>query len=174
MAHPPDLTGEDVTFRKPVSTDGPQVTALIASCPPLDTNSAYCNLLQCTHFADSCIIAERAGRIIGWISGYCLPDQPQDYFLWQIAVAAEARGIGLSQRMMDALLLRPSLSGTTHLITTITRDNQASWRSFESFARRWQAKLQSEILFDRDQHFAGAHDSEWQVRIGPLNRTAAP
>ena len=36
---------------------------LISACPPLDTNSAYANLLQCTHFADTCVIAEREGRI---------------------------------------------------------------------------------------------------------------
>ena len=39
------------------------VTALIAACPPLDRNSRYFNLIQCTHFADNCIIAERGGRM---------------------------------------------------------------------------------------------------------------
>ncbi|MBD4807723.1 diaminobutyrate acetyltransferase, partial [Xanthomonas citri pv. citri] len=38
-------------FRTPAVTDGPSVTELIAQCLPLDPNSAYCNLLQCTHFA---------------------------------------------------------------------------------------------------------------------------
>ena len=54
-------------FRKPVATDGPVISGLIAACPPLDPNSAYCNLLQCTDFADSCIIAERGGEVVGWV-----------------------------------------------------------------------------------------------------------
>jgi len=165
-----DLTAQSVRLRKPVSTDGPQVTALIAGCPPLDVNSAYCNLLQCTDFADTCIIAEVDGTIAGWISGYRPPTDPDSYFLWQVAVAPTARGLRLSQRMMDALFARPALAGVTHLVTTITRDNAASWASFRSFARRWNAPVQSAERFNSERHFAGAHASEWQLRIGPLSR----
>src|SRR3546814_8137441 len=60
----------DLQLRRPVATDGPAITALVARCAPLDRNSAYCNLLQCTHFADSCIVAERDGAIVGWVSGH--------------------------------------------------------------------------------------------------------
>src|SRR5690606_27480359 len=45
-------------LRRPIAADGPAITRLIAACPPLDSNAAYCNLLQCTHFADFCIVAE--------------------------------------------------------------------------------------------------------------------
>ena len=161
--------GGPVAFRSPHAEDGPAVTALIAECPPLDSNSAYCNLLQCTHFADICILAERQGKLIGWISGYRLPADPTRYFLWQVAVAAEGRGSGLATRMLDALLARPSLHGVTHLITTITRDNAASWRLFRAFAERRGTALRESLCFDHDRHFAGRHASEWQVEIGPLS-----
>lgn len=151
-----------------MAEDGHKVTALIAACPPLDGNSAYCNLLQCTHFADSCIIAEQAGEVVGWVSGYRLPSQPTQFFVWQVAVANAARGSGLASRMVTALLARPSLCDTTELLTTVTADNGASWRLFEGLARHFDAMLEKELMFDRATHFDGAHDTEWLARIGPL------
>ena len=155
-------------FRRPNPKDGPAVTALIASCPPLDRNSAYCNLLQCTHFADHCIIAEREGRILGWVSGYRPPSDPDALFVWQVAVAADARGQRLAGRMIGALLSRPQARGVNHLITTVTADNRSSRAMFDGLARTWATALVEEPLFDRETHFAGAHATEWQLRIGPI------
>ena len=87
-------------LRPPTAEDASRVARLIASSPPLDVNSVYCNLLQCT--------------------------------------------------------------------TTITQDNAASWRLFEAFARRHGATLQRTPRFERERHFAGAHDTEWEARIAPL------
>lgn len=155
-------------LRMPQATDGPAVTALIAGSPPLDSNSSYCNLLQCTHFAQSCIVAEQDGAIMGWVSGYRPPSDPRQYFVWQVAVAKAARGQGLARSMIIALLQRPSAAGVTHLITTVTPDNQASWALFEGFARYAGADLTKAPLFDRTTHFVGAHETEWQATIGPF------
>jgi L-2,4-diaminobutyric acid acetyltransferase len=148
--------------------DGPSITRLIAACAPLDSNSAYCNLLQCTHFADSCIVAERGGQILGWVSGYRPPSEPTAFFVWQVAVAKAARGRRLAQRMIDALLDRPCAEGATHLITTVTNDNAPSWALFNGLASAWGAPLIRSAMFERDTHFAGAHATEWLARIGPL------
>lgn len=159
-------------FRKPGASDGPAVTALVAACPPLDTNSAYCNLLQCSDFADTCIVAERDGAMIGWISGYRPPRRSDELFVWQVAVAAEARGLGLGGRMLDALVERLTEPPVRRLTTTVTADNRASWALFEAFARRHGAALERSVRFDAADHFAGAHDSEWQAAIGPLSAPA--
>lgn len=155
-------------LRCPVAGDGPAVTALIAASPPLDPNSAYCNLLQCSDFADTCVVAERAGEVVGWISGYRPPSHPERIFVWQVAVASSARGEGLGGRMLDELLARPAVRGATTLTTTITQDNPASWGLFTAFARRHGAALTRSPRFERDAHFAGAHDTEWQASIAPL------
>ena len=168
MDTPPASTA-GLHFRKPVADDGPAITALIARCPPLDRNSAYCNLIQCTHFADHCVVAEADGRIVGWVSGHRPPSDPQAFFVWQVAVAREGRGKRLASRMINALLARPDQRDATHLTTTITDDNQASWALFRGLARDWQAPLDRSALFERDAHFAGAHATEFQARIGPLN-----
>ncbi len=165
----PVAAAADIRFRRPRAVDGPAVTALIAACPPLDRNSPYCNLLQCDHFADHCIVAEKAGRIVGWVSGYRPPSDPDGFFVWQVAVAAEGRGQRLASRMIKALLARPAQRGVTHLVTTVTDDNQASWALFRGLARDWGAPFERAPLFERDRHFAGAHATEHQARIGPID-----
>ena len=70
--------------------------------------------------------------------------------------------------MIAALLDRPSATGVTHLITTVTPDNAASWALFAGIARRLGAEFTKAPLFERDAHFAGAHETEWQATIGPF------
>ncbi|WP_235911494.1 diaminobutyrate acetyltransferase [Croceibacterium soli] len=152
----------------PSAEDGPAISRLIASSPPLDTNSAYCNLLQCTDFRETCVVAERDGEALGWISAYRPPATPDRLFVWQVAVHSAARGEGLALKMLEALIARPAAADATMLTTTITEDNQASWGLFEAFARRNGATLTRAPRFEQDAHFAGAHATEWEARIFPL------
>ncbi|WP_443478760.1 diaminobutyrate acetyltransferase [Novosphingobium aerophilum] len=161
-------SGAAIVLREPKAEDGPAISALIAASPPLDGNSAYCNLLQCSDFAGTCVVAERDGRLLGWISAYRPPSRPDCIFVWQVAVAAEARGEGLGGRMLDALIARSASRGARELTTTITEANSASWALFSAFARRHGAVLTRSTRFERDAHFAGAHDTEWQASISPL------
>jgi L-2,4-diaminobutyric acid acetyltransferase len=158
-----------VHFRAPRSEDGPAVTRLVADCPPLDGNSPYCNLLQCDHFAETCVVAEAADGLAGWISAYRPPSTPDDIFVWQVAVRRDARGQGLGGRMLAELASRPAVRGATRLITTVTESNLASLSMFAGFARRGGMKLSRAPKYERDRHFEGRHETEWQVSIGPLS-----
>lgn len=164
---------EPARLRRPVVADGAEVAALVARSPPLDTNSTYCNLLQCSDFAETCVVAERDGAIVGWVSAYRPPSTPERLFVWQVAVAAAERGEGLAGRMLDALLARPAAAGATMLTTTITEDNVASWGLFGAFAGRHGATLTKSPRFEREAHFGGAHPTEWEARIAPLPATQA-
>lgn len=164
------MAPEKLQFRKPVVLDGPAVTALIARCPPLDRNSAYCNLLQCTHFSEHCIIAEMGGKVIGWVSGYRPPSEPSALFIWQVAVGQEGRNRKLASGMINALLRRSSQQGVNHLITTITDDNHASWALFQGLARDWNTALERQAMFDSEAHFAGTSATEYMARIGPIKQ----
>ncbi|WP_238364208.1 diaminobutyrate acetyltransferase [Mesobacterium pallidum] len=155
----------DVTLRKPTKEDGAAVYELVKSCKPLDENSMYCNLIQCDHFADRCILAEVDGEIVGWISGYILPDADDTFFVWQVAVGAKARGLGLGTRMLGALLDRDGHEHVNHLQTTITADNDASWALFRKFARSRGAEVTSERHFAKEDHFNGEHDCEHMVTL---------
>lgn len=163
-----------IRLRKPKATDGMAVWQLIAECPPLDRNSVYCNLLQCSHFADTCILAERDGEPVGWISGYRPPTETDTLFVWQVAVHESARGCGLAGRMLTDLLRRPECAGVKRLKTTVTPDNKGSFALFRSFASRVEAPFREADGFDSQAHFDGRHDSERLITIGPIpDRVAA-
>ena len=163
---------ERIRLRTPNAQDGYALNQLVAHSPPLDRNSLYCNILQCSHFADTAIVAEwkeQPALLAGSISGYCLPQQPDTYFLWQVVVAAEARGLGLAKAMMKALLEQLAAKrGVCWLATTITPDNEASWALFRGVARDLGVACKDEVWLQRDIHFKGEHDSEHLLRIGPF------
>jgi L-2,4-diaminobutyric acid acetyltransferase len=142
---------------------------MIAECPPLDTNSMYCNLLQCTHFSDTSVVATRLNNATGFVSAYLKPTRPDVLFVWQVAVAQEARGHGLGLTMLIEILARPACKEVTFIETSINANNHASWSLFRSLARRLGAVMVSTRWFDRERHFDGAHADEFLVRIGPLD-----
>src|SRR5690625_620796 len=122
--------GPQVTLRKPESSDGARVHKLISECKPLDENSTYCNLLQCTHFADTCVAAEdKDGNLVGFISGYIPPKQTNVLFIWQVAVHQSARGLGLAKRMLADIIEREECDDVQFIETTITADNEADRKS---------------------------------------------
>ncbi len=155
-------------LRPPTATDGASVHRLIGLCLPLDTNSTYCNLLQCTHFANTSVVAEVESIPIGFISGYLIPDRPDTLFVWQVAISESARGQGLATRMLNRLLERENLQQVQFIETTITQDNAASWKLFERLAEALKSPLVTETFFDKSTHFEGQHESEILVKIGPL------
>lgn len=173
---PSPATGKEpeLRFCRPDSTDGAQLHRLIASCPPLDTNSLYCNLLQCHHFADTAVKVESAaGDMLGFVSGYVPPGHDNTLFVWQVAVAEQARGQNLGVRMIRQILARPECRQVDTVHTTITPGNAASWGLFLRLAQELGCDHSREILFDRDRHFAGGHDDEILMIIGPFARSVA-
>lgn len=151
-------------LRKPEATDGAAIWELIKSCKPLDENSMYCNLVQADHFSDTCVVAELDGEIVGWISGHIIPNE-DGLFVWQVAVSAKARGLGLGKKMLTHLIGREECAEATHLKTTITKDNEASWGLFRSFARSIGGDIDDEPHFERSEHFDDRHDTEHMVTI---------
>ncbi len=151
------------------------VNRLVQQCPPLDTNSSYCNLLQCSHFANTAtaaVLVDEQGReeeLVGFVSGHIPPQQSDTFFLWQVAVGEKARGLGLASRMTINILSRLACGQVRFLETTITEDNQASWALFKGLAEKLSTKYTSSVWMDKDTHFDGQHDSETLVRIGPFN-----
>src|SRR5690606_15860277 len=77
----PSIEQPAIRLRRPRAADGAALFDLIAACPPLDLNSRYCNLLHCTHFADTSVAAERDGVLVGFISGYLPPRRSDTLFV---------------------------------------------------------------------------------------------
>jgi len=126
--------------------------------------------LQCSHFADTSVIAEADGEVVGFISGYRLPARPEVLFVWQVVVSSQARGQGLAGRMLAAQLDADACTGVRFMETTITEDNAASHALFQKFADKNDAKLEQSEFFDRKRHFNNQHESEYLIRIGPFSK----
>ena len=163
-----DTAKREVLLRTPVSEDGADVHRLISRCPPLDENSIYCNLLQVSHFAGTSVAAEVDGSLAGFVSGYLVPERPDTLFVWQVAVAEAGRGQGLAGRMIREILSREACANVRYVETTITPDNAASWALFRGLARKLETDCAESVMFDRERHFKGRHDSEMLLRIGPF------
>ena len=158
-----------VTFRQPNGGDGHALHQLVARCQPLDTNSVYCNLLQCTDFAKTAIAAQNAdGNLVGFISGYRPPARQDTLFVWQVAVDSSMRGQGLALRMLLALIARVAVTGVRFIETTISPDNAASQALFLKAFNQLGISHTTSVLFSSAQHFAGLHEDEVLYRAGPL------
>ena len=158
-------TEPKLSLRKPNREDGAGIWTLIAACRPLDENSMYCNLIQCDHFRDTCVVAELDGEIVGWVSAYLMPDDPETMFVWQVAVSEKARGRGLGARMLDHIIARDTCGEVTRIQTTITIDNDASWALFGRFGKARGARLRTQPYFIREDHFDGHHATEHMLTI---------
>lgn len=167
----PSISPDNLRLTEPDAKLGYQVFELIERCPPLDTNSVYCNLLQAHHFAaTSCAVLTEKGKLVGFVSGYLIPDRPDTLFIWQVAVDSSARGLNLGARMMSHILAREVCEQVKYLETTVTGSNDASAAMFSKLARLLGApEIEKTILFDQQHHFNGHHDSEVLFRIGPFS-----
>lgn len=157
------MSRSELVLRHPVLEDGTAVFDLVATCKPLDINSHYLYLLQCSHFASTCVVASHHGRVVAWVSGYIPPLQTDTFFVWQVAVGDTVRGQGLAKRLINWLLAQQR--GIQKIHTSITPDNAASWALFKSLARDWDSDLSSRDWFEQQSHFSGRHSTEVLVQI---------
>jgi len=127
-------------------------------------------LLQCSHFAETSAIATTPdSRVVGFVSGHAVPAKPETLFIWQVAVHADARGLGLGKTLIKDILSRPRAAAFNTVHTTITETNKPSHGTFTSLARDLHANISTSVFFDRKTHFNGQCDSEMLWQIGPFS-----
>lgn len=151
--------------------DAPRLWEITRDSGVLDVNSPYSYALWCRDFADTSVVARgRDGDVFGFITGYVRPDDPGTLFVWQVAVDENRRGLGLAGRMLGYLGDQLPDLGCDHVEATVTPDNIASTKMFESFARSRGARLERRELFGEDAFPDDVeHDPEVLFRIGPLH-----
>lgn len=163
-----------IRLRRPDPIDAKRVLALVEACPPLDVNSLYCYLLLCTHFSETCTVAELDGELAGFQTGYRTPEDPSVLFIWQIGVAHEARGHGIALRMLRDLVNRAPLASLSAIHQTVGATNTASRALFSSLARELGAPLRERPLFGPAHFGDTGHESEYLIEIGPFRDGPSP
>lgn len=155
-------------IRRPLLTDAAAIHGLVEDSETLDMNSRYLYLLLCRDFALTSRVAEINGEVIGFVTAYIPPDQPNVLFIWQIAVAPSHRGCGVAMRMLTDLLAGLPESQSFTIEATITPSNIASQNVFKSLARRLGCEIRSGDGFNEALFAPEAHEVERMFYIGPL------
>jgi L-2,4-diaminobutyric acid acetyltransferase len=153
-----------ITIRKPVKDDAKQIFKLVKGTNVLDVNSEYLYLLQSTHFSEYCSVATVDSKIVGFTSGYIVPDKPDTLFIWQVAVDSSTRGQGVAQKLIIDILERKALEGIKVIHTTISPSNTASQRLFEKLSEHYGASFTKEVMFEVSD-FNDAHEDEVLYKI---------
>ncbi|GGF96529.1 diaminobutyrate acetyltransferase [Paenibacillus abyssi] len=164
---------QTITLRPPDKKDGAAVWELISSAGTLDLNSAYCYLMFCNLFQDTCVIAEEKGQTVGFVSAFFPPDRENSLFVWQVAVDPEVRGRGLGKAMLNELLSRHGAQRIVFMEATVSPSNEASRRLFQSVAAAHSCPLE---VIHEEGYPAGlfpsghTHEDEPLLRIGPFHK----
>jgi len=161
----------EIQCRHPTLEDGATVYHLIKSCPPLDINSQYYYHIICSDFRKTCVIAEMDSSIVGFVSAYLKPEENDCLFVWQVAVAKEARGRKLALNMLQWLTSQSKCNFVQKLETTISPSNQASQKLFKRFAKQHQAKCLTFPFLDASHFGNTSHEEEILYRIFPLSKS---
>jgi L-2,4-diaminobutyric acid acetyltransferase len=160
--------GASLTLRPPQQSDGAALHSLVAACPPLDLNSRYAYLLLCEHHAQTSVVACIDGELIGAVTAYIPPAQPDTLFVWQVAVAEKMRGMGLGMQMLEHLLQNCITPRALRWMeTTISPSNTASHKLFTNFSLRHDAGCSIATLFSAESFGESGHEEERLYKIGP-------
>lgn len=158
----------EIIFRKPKIKDGSLIWKLVQDCGTLDVNSTYTYLLLCKYFADTCMVAELKGELVGFVTGYFPPTSDETLFLWQIGVKDSWRGCGIAKRLVMELIQTEACHHISFLEVTIGTSNLASRALFQSLAKKLNTEISQQPCFEKAFFPEGNHEAEDLFRIGPL------
>lgn len=156
---------DDINIRNTRAVDGARMWELVRESDALELNTSYCYMLLAKHFDATTLVAERGDQLLGFVMAYRPPRQPDTAFVWQIGVAAAARGQGVAGKLLDSLA---SNSGARYIEASVGVSNEPSRALFSGFARRHDAAVDSDEDFINAAEFPGEHETEKRFRIGPL------
>ena len=108
---------------------------------------------------------EQDGRLVGALTGYRKPQEPNTFFVWQVAVDESMRSRGVAERMALWILEDTALKDICDIETTISPSNKASQRVFEKVAQRLGASLSQELCFSQTLFGGDAHEDEYLFRL---------
>lgn len=172
--HPPDVSHPSpahgsaaAIFRHPQPTDGAALWTIARDTNTLDLNSSYAYLLWCRDFADTTVVCEVDGAVVGFATGYLRPAAPGALFVWQVGVDSAHRGQRLALGMLRWLHRRAAPLGASRIETTISPDNTASQALFQALARTLGTDITHQPLFHpADFPTGGSHQPEDLYTVG--------
>ncbi|MDA3129887.1 diaminobutyrate acetyltransferase [Aliibacillus thermotolerans] len=166
----PVQTVDSLTFEKPTAEDGAAMWELVKNST-LDLNSSYKYIMMAEFFSETCVVAKEKGELVGFVTGFILPEKQDTVFVWQIGVDPSQRGKGLATRLLNHLVERTRRSsGVNYLEATVTPSNEASQALFRKLARTYDTACEVSECFSEDLFPGEEHEAELSFRIGPFSK----
>ncbi len=131
------------------------------------TSPVACRTLA-GHFANVCLVAERLGRPVGFVSAFVRTSAPEILTVWRISVAEGERGHGLGYTLLDHLLSRPACRQVELLEAAISKSNTASRAVFAALSRELGVPFEVASGLTSKLFPGGIPDNEDLVRLGPF------
>src|SRR3546814_19682042 len=95
----------------------------------LDLNSPYAYVMWGDYHAATSVVATLDDAVVGYITGFRVPDAPGRVFVWQIAVDEHQRGHGIGGRMRDEMVRRAGAEAIEATVTPETATPAAPLRA---------------------------------------------
>ncbi|GAK13460.1 diaminobutyrate acetyltransferase [Geomicrobium sp. JCM 19039] len=169
MAVTPITEKEALVFSKPTVEDGARMWEL-AKKLGLDLNSSYKYLMMAEYFSETCVVVKENDELVGFVTGFILPERQDTVFVWQVGVDGSQRGRGLASRMLNEMLERTACSEVQYLEATVTPSNDASQKLFRRLARKNDTACHVSECFSEDLFPGDQHEAELSFKIGPILR----
>jgi L-2,4-diaminobutyric acid acetyltransferase len=106
-------------------------------------------------------------ELVGFLTGYRRPDEPDTYFVWQTAVNPRHGIPFLGVKLFQAAADEQVAKGARYVEATVSAENKAIIMVLKQFAKKHSAQVETRLLFPADL-FADSHHDEVLYRIGPL------
>ncbi|BFT69446.1 diaminobutyrate acetyltransferase [Paenibacillus sp. P36] len=158
----------NVLIRSVSPQDGQYLWQAAVDSGNLDINSAYCYIMLCKYFSETCRVAEIDGKVVGFVTAFIQPSNPENLFVWQIAVNAEHRGKGIAESLLRDLISVKMCAKIRYIETTISPSNAASIRLFAKFAQDLHASIVKNDGFPSPLFPDSKHEDEQLIVIGPI------
>ncbi|WP_431038372.1 diaminobutyrate acetyltransferase [Streptomyces sp. P6-2-1] len=166
LSAPPRVRPE---YRTPRLEDAQAMWRMVHESKELDDNSPYYYSIWCRDFAETSLVASLGDEVIGFLTGYFRPEQPDTYLVWQEA-AKPRHGIPmLGVHLFEQAAERAVTHGARYIEATVSAGNKAIIMVLKKCAKRYQAPVHTEVLFPASL-FPMAHHDEVLYRIGPIER----
>lgn len=154
--------------------DGAALWRLVKDSEALELNSGYSYVMMTRFFSDTCLVAEEDSQVVGFVTAFVPPSDPDAVFVWQIGVDRAHRGQGLAGRLLLELLKTDRCRPLKRLLATVSPDNQPSMALFRSLARRLETGFDHRPFFPGEVFPEPGHEPEHLVDVGPLALTSEP
>jgi phosphoribosylamine--glycine ligase len=121
-----------VRFRPALEDEFLRVQGFVSGCPPLEAYPQHVYRILLRHFGSCSFVAERDGRVLGFVLGLVSHRHAGTYFLWQIGVAPDQQGTGLGRRLLRYVESELVRMGLERVDVTIDPLNDPSRKLFEA------------------------------------------